>query len=60
MAIPEPSSEECDHDWKFVDDSFSHEFGTEQIHFKECQICGITENVSSSDYEFDDPVDEDD
>lgn len=30
----------CDHEWEDVDDSFDHEFGTEQIHFRRCAKCG--------------------
>lgn len=37
-----PPSEPCDHEWTHVDASFSHEFGTEQIHFWECEKCGET------------------
>ena len=32
----------CDHDWEEVDDSFDHEFGTEQIHFHRCSKCDAT------------------
>lgn len=32
--------EVCDHDWLHIDESFDHEFGTEQIHIWECQKCG--------------------
>ncbi len=31
---------ECDHDWKVVDDSFDHEYGTERIVFERCELCG--------------------
>lgn len=30
---------ECDHDWEHVDESFDHEFGTEQVYFKRCRLC---------------------
>lgn len=32
--------EECDHEWKEIDASFDHEFGTEQVFYRECQKCG--------------------
>lgn len=31
----------CDHNWKTVDDSFSHEFGTEIIVFERCEKCDL-------------------
>ena len=41
-------SGEFDHDWKHVDDSFSHEFGTEVCGHMECQHC----NAEDSDREY--------
>lgn len=32
--------EPCDHEWKNIDDSFDHEFGTEQIFYSRCTKCG--------------------
>lgn len=32
----------CDHEWEHVDDSFDHEFGTEQVHSYVCEKCGAT------------------
>lgn len=32
----------CDHDWQHIDDSFDHEFGTEQVHSCLCEKCGAT------------------
>jgi hypothetical protein len=29
----------CDHDWKVIDDSFDHEFGTERVVFERCEKC---------------------
>ncbi len=37
--------EECDHDWKTIDASFDHEFGTERIFYDECQKCGATKTT---------------
>ena len=37
-------AETCDHEWEFIDESFSHEFGTEVLHSWECQKCGETVN----------------
>lgn len=31
--------ESCDHDWRVVNDSFDHEFGTEQIVYQRCVKC---------------------
>lgn len=36
----------CDHEWKFNDDSFDHEFGTERIHSWQCEKCGEVTNES--------------
>lgn len=33
---------ECDHEWQHEDDSFDHEFGTEQLHSSVCEKCGLT------------------
>ena len=30
----------CVHEWKKIDASFDHEFGTEVIIYYECQLCG--------------------
>jgi len=32
-------TEECDHEWEVVDDSFDHEFGCEKIVFERCLVC---------------------
>lgn len=37
-------AEPCVHDWRVVDDSFDHAFGTERIPpYLECNLCGETE-----------------
>ena len=41
--------ENCDHDWKFRDDSFSHEFGVERIVYEECDKCSLTRPVQPRD-----------
>lgn len=33
---------ECDHEWQHEDDSFDHEFGTEQLHSSVCEKCGLS------------------
>lgn len=38
----------CDHEWEFLDESFSHAFGTEKIHSLECQKCGATKPAKPS------------
>lgn len=45
---------ECDHDWKFQDDSFDHEFGTERVHYFLCETCGAVREMEPGDYEYDD------
>lgn len=30
---------DCDHEWEVIDDSFDHEYGTEQIVFQRCVLC---------------------
>jgi hypothetical protein len=43
-----------EHDFEFVDDSFSHEYGTEQIFYFQC-ACGETRECEPGDFhEFDD------
>jgi hypothetical protein len=45
-----------DHDWKFQDDSFDHEFGTERVWYWQCERCGVTREMEPGDYydDFDD------
>ncbi len=45
---------EFDHEWKFVDDSFDHEYGTEQVHYWCCERCDATRDVESGDYDYND------
>lgn len=45
---------ECDHDWQFIDDSFSHEYGTEIVVYWQCSKCDKTKNVEPDDYIIDD------
>jgi hypothetical protein len=42
--------EECDHDWKKVDDSFDHEFGTKVIIYERCQLCDETRPFDLANY----------
>ena len=42
---------DCDHEWKLIDDSFDHEYGTEQIVFYRCQLC-------DAEHEYDDEPNE--
>lgn len=49
--LPEAEEQEpCDHEWKFIDDSFDHEFGTEQIYYDECQKCGETRKCQGKEW----------
>jgi len=41
---------EFDHDYEVIDDSFDHEYGTEQIFYKRCKNCG-----HETEYEADEP-----
>jgi hypothetical protein len=47
-----------DHEWEFQDDSFDHEFGTERVHYWQCQRCGAMRDMEPADYhpEYDDPT----
>jgi len=51
-VTPDPTT--CDHEWEFQDDSFDHEFGTEQIHFWRCKLCDATREVEPGDFHEDD------
>lgn len=44
----------CEHNWVFVDDSFSHEYGTETIVYWYCEKCSSTKEVEPGDYIIDD------
>jgi hypothetical protein len=51
---PHPCQTEAgdlDHDWKFQDDSFDHEFGVERIHYFRCDRCDETRPVEPGDYD---------
>lgn len=39
----------CDHEFEVVDDSFDHEYGTEQIFYQRCSKCGKTREHDRSD-----------
>lgn len=47
----ETELDQYDHDWKFRDDSFDHEFGTERIWYWECATCGETRDMEPDDYD---------
>lgn len=42
---------EEDHEWEFVDDSFDHEYGTEQVHYWRCKYCDKTREMEAEDEE---------
>jgi hypothetical protein len=50
VTKPEPPVEECDHEWTFRDESFDHAFGTETVHFFECDLCGKNRDMEPGDY----------
>ena len=43
-----PDPGDCEHDWENCDDSFSHEFGTEIIRYRQCPKCGKHEDESNA------------
>lgn len=57
---PKEFTVDCDdaggHEWKFRDDSFDHAFGTERIHYFECERCGTHKRAESQDFAHDDDV----
>lgn len=43
---------EFDHDWKYIDDSFDHEYGTHSAYHYECRTCGEdNDELIAEDYE---------
>ena len=42
---------EFDHEWEFVNDSFDHEYGTEQVHYWRCANCDATKDMEPGDYD---------
>lgn len=42
VALREELQKVCDHEWIHQDNSFDHEFGTEQVHSYLCEKCGLT------------------
>lgn len=38
-----------EHEWKARDESFDHEYGTQQVHFYECELCGATRHPEPGD-----------
>jgi hypothetical protein len=38
----------CEHTWEVIDDTFSHEFGTEVVVFECCELCGETRDFDDS------------
>ena len=46
-------TEECDHEWEVIDESFDHEMGCEQIIYLQCSVCG-------KEKKYDTPVFDDD
>lgn len=49
-----PPCERGEHEWEFQDDSFGHEFGTERVHYFQCQNCDATRGVEPGDFPEDD------
>lgn len=55
MTLDEHNCEVDGHEWEFQDDSFTHEFGTEVIHYFTCKHCDASRGMEESDYYDDDP-----
>jgi hypothetical protein len=51
MTIEQHTVEECDHDWEVVDDSFSHEFGTQVVVYQRCLICDAVSDYDPPDFD---------
>lgn len=49
VPLLDVACEDDKHDWKFRDDSFDHEFGTEQVHCWECEHCGAVRPMEDRD-----------
>jgi hypothetical protein len=47
MKGPE-SSNDCDHEWELVDDSFDHEYGCERIVYYVCTKCDAQKDVDDT------------
>ncbi len=43
-----------DHEWEFQDDSFDHEYGTQQVFYWQCAGCGRQRDVEPGDFDNDD------
>lgn len=48
ITTPEPDEPPCDHDWRYQNGDFDHEFGTQRVRYWECNLCG--ERCGESDY----------
>lgn len=44
----------CDHNWEYVDDSFSHEFGLERVEYYQCSKCETTKDYHYESGDIDD------
>ena len=55
QAIAAIKEDGCDHEWEFIDDSFDHEYGCEQIHYRKCRLCYL--QVHASDFDESDDID---
>lgn len=60
MADQDPKDPPCDHDWRYQNDDFDHEFGTERVRYWQCDLCGEAcgEDEHSDDDGPDDPEDD--
>ena len=49
MNPPPDEPEPCDHEWGWVDESFSHDLGLEIIRYFQCEKCGATRQPTAAD-----------
>ncbi len=58
LSLSPVACDEADgHTWQFVDDSFSHEFGTEKVQYFRCRHCSATREADYfDDYDIDEPA----
>ena len=47
---PPPEEAPCDHDWVFMDESFDHEFGCQQVYYWKCALCEATRDLAPGDF----------
>ncbi len=54
LIVPIEGLCDIEHDWQLIDDSFDHQFGTEQIFYYQCNNCGSQREAEHEDFYFED------